>query len=298
MNDQKLKSYYECKRCFYQCYQKNDMIKHLNKKKLCIRLFESFKYSDEDLYNLSIIRIYPNQNELNKDIQCENCLKYFGSKNNLLRHNKTPCKKVSIPTYYEEYNNEFGNSNNKVIEKEPLIINNVTNIVNNNIINFNINIVKSFDDEWDVSKIDNHLKLLLLMNDSKFTKTLENILDNDINLNVLIDNTGEFGLVYKENNFEPMDIKEIVKRSMNKIYVQLTKFHQEITEENDKNNIKINNLEEEKKAIDIKYNEFISNKRIEEKVTEYIKSIYNKRREDTLRICNEIKESENKEEGY
>jgi hypothetical protein len=278
------------------------MLKHLNKKKLCVRILNSFNYPDDQLYDLSNLRIYPTQTEVNKEIQCENCLKCFGSKSNLTRHRKTPCKKPIVDLESEQVKLDekpvsIFTENTNIITNNH-IINNVSQV--NNIINLNINIVKSFDDEWDVSQIDDHLKLLLLMNDSKFTKTLENILQNDINLNVLIDNTGEFGLVYKENTFEPMDIKEIVKRSMNKIYIQLNKFHQEITAENDKNNIKITNWDDEKKAIDIKYNEFITNKVIEEKVTNYIKNIYNKRKEDTLRICNEINEfnKNNSEEGY
>ena len=51
-------SYFECKRCFYKCYQKGDIQKHLDKKKLCNRTLESYKYNEHELRNLSLIRLY------------------------------------------------------------------------------------------------------------------------------------------------------------------------------------------------------------------------------------------------
>ena len=47
---------YECKRCFYNCNQLNDMKKHLNKKIKCIRKLESFNYNDDELYNLLLTK--------------------------------------------------------------------------------------------------------------------------------------------------------------------------------------------------------------------------------------------------
>ena len=37
-----LNSYLECKRCFYKCNKLCNMKKHLDKKNLCSRTFESF----------------------------------------------------------------------------------------------------------------------------------------------------------------------------------------------------------------------------------------------------------------
>ena len=51
------------------------------------------------------------------------------------------------------------------------------------------NITISFDDNFNASKIYNNNKLMLLISTSKFTKTLEKLLENKVNLNVLIDPT-------------------------------------------------------------------------------------------------------------
>lgn len=68
------KSYFECKRCFYKCYQKGDIVKHLNKKKICNRFTESFNYSDSELRDLSLKRIYlKNEENINDQTVKNNC---------------------------------------------------------------------------------------------------------------------------------------------------------------------------------------------------------------------------------
>ena len=42
-------SYFECQRCDYKCDQKISMIKHLDRKHLCIKKFDAYKYTDEEL---------------------------------------------------------------------------------------------------------------------------------------------------------------------------------------------------------------------------------------------------------
>ena len=65
-------------------------------------------------------------------------------------------------------------------------------------ININLKIIRPFDDDWDVSNIDNTLKNILVLSSLKYTKTLEQILNNDTNLNVFIDDkNAETGIVYK-----------------------------------------------------------------------------------------------------
>ena len=228
-----MNSYYECKRCFYKCYQRNDMLKHLNRKKICIRVIDSYNYQDNDLYNMSLIRVNKNINSINN---------------------------------LEHYENE--------------------NIM-----------IRSFDEDWDDSKMDDKAKIMVVLADTKYTKTLELLMENNVNLNVLIDYTGEKGLVYRNNNFEIMSIKDIVKKSMAKIYHLLHKFCQDI-EINNIHNIKWAYLEEEKKMIENKYNEYISNKDTEEKVIHFMKDIYHKKRGDTIKFCNNIIMNKNCEMGF
>jgi uncharacterized C2H2 Zn-finger protein len=271
------------------------MIKHLHKKKICERSL-SCSHNDEEILNLSLIRIKDNDND---DIKCNVCNKVFSTKNSLLRHNekrtnfllnhegRNPCKSSS------EITNLFEDSN-KIECSEEKLTQNITNYINNNhinnttnIINLNINILRSFDEEWDDSKIDDKSKIILLLEDSKYTKTLENILENDINLNVLIDSDSDTGLIYKKNTFEIMDIKDIVEKSMEKIYNQLNKFHREI-EANNEYNIKKDYLDEEKKNIEDKYINYKLNNDTKDKVINFIKNIYNKKKDETLKICNDI----------
>jgi hypothetical protein len=213
------------------------MLKHLNRKKICIRVIDSYNYQDNDLYDISLIRVNKNKNSINN-----------------LEH-------------YENYN-EYQNI-----------------------------MIRSFDEDWDDTKMDDKAKIMVVLADTKYTKTLEFLLENNVNLNVLIDYTGDNGLVYRNNNFEIMTIKDIVKKSMAKIYHLLHKFCQDI-EINNIHNIKRAYLEEEKKMIENKYNEYISNKDTEEKVIHFMKDIYHKKRGDTIKLCNNIIMNKNCEMGF
>jgi hypothetical protein len=124
-------SYLECKRCFYTCNKKSNMIKHLEKKKLCVRILESYKYNDKDLYDLSLIRI-KNNNNVKRNVE------KLCAENNL--DDKLPNNVKN-----ESENIIIGNNNNNT---------NINSTINSNNINININITKSFDEEWDLSQID------------------------------------------------------------------------------------------------------------------------------------------------
>lgn len=293
-------SYYECKRCFHRTYQKIHMIKHLDKKNLCLRTFESFKYKDEDLYNLSLERI-----KINNKYICVNCDKSFCNNNTLKRHIENSCKNKKIDPEKQENNISSENSNISIEALEVVdtkldniqignnnvnnsTINSINSINSNNInisniSNININITKSFDDQWDTTGIDINKKFSLLFANSKFTKTLENILENQVNLNVLIDKTSDNGIVYNNNKFIKMNVKEIVKQTMDKLHKHLIEFHSDIFYSN---NIDINkeyvdfigNL----KNINNKYSDFTKSKDTENIVKKYITDIYNNKKNDTI----------------
>jgi hypothetical protein len=98
---------YECKRCFYQCYQLNDMKKHLNKKIICQRTLDSYNYKDNELIKLSLIRKNEEiikENNKENNFLCDNCNKNFCSKSNLIRHKKLFCKKIEINNKDDETN--------------------------------------------------------------------------------------------------------------------------------------------------------------------------------------------------
>ena len=186
-------SYYECKRCFHKFYQKNDMKKHLDKKKICSRTFESYKYNDEELYDLSLERIKNNETKY----ICTNCNKNYNNNNNLIRHIEKYCKKTINDKTDKSTDEKINTSNiqenvckeyiqveaSNITDPKPdpvqigsnnnINSNNIhsNNINSNNNINININITKSFDDEWDTSGIDINKKFFLLFANSKFTKS-------------------------------------------------------------------------------------------------------------------------------
>lgn len=85
---------------------------------------------------------------------------------------------------------------NSIDDKNNILNYNITNNITtnnytNNIISVNINLINSFEENWNTTHIDDKTKCFLLLNNSKFTATLENILENEVNLNVLLDNTSE-----------------------------------------------------------------------------------------------------------
>ena len=292
-------SYYECKRCFHKFYQKNDMKKHLEKKNLCERKVESYKYNNEDLHNLSLERNYNTE----KTHICNSCNKNFYNNANLKRHIDKYCKKNNNNSIIDENIVESVSVNaSPIIEKQQDVCqigeNNINNVSNSNItnnsnnINININIARSFDDDWDTSKIDINKKILLLVTNSKFTKTLENILENEVNLNVLIDTTTENGLVYNNKEFTKMNVKDIVKKTMSKLHKHLTEFHSDIlNNDNDKPNK--DKLDIDKKHLDLslqninnKYTNFTNSRDIQKTVKEYITDIYDKKNMDTINYIN------------
>ena len=287
------KSHFECKRCFNKFYQKIDITRHLNKKNLCTRTADSYKYSDEDIKKLSMERININNSEDNKT-DCSECGKKFCNSKGLKQHLKSYCKKINTESVKKDNVLETGknisdNVTNNITGDENILIHGDENTIegdisvtgNDNIvgdnntinnINIHINITKPFDDPWDTSEIDINKKLILLLNSTKFTKTLEKILENEVNLNVLIDKKTGKGMVYKNEKFVNMPVKEIVNSTMYKLYQQLCVFHNEVAAEISE--IDTNILNKEIKVVREKYDSFVAKSKVEKNVNELISDIY------------------------
>jgi hypothetical protein len=282
------KSYFECKRCFHKFKQKTDVIRHLKKKDLCIRSLESYNYNDDDVYKLSLYRIYNNDiNKINENV-CEFCKKNYANSASLKRHIENTCKYRDIKNNENIINNITDNS---VIDNSVNIIN-IDNSINidNNIINnitLNINIINSFDETWNTNHINDAQKLILLLNNSKFTSTLEHILENDENLNVLIDTTSDNALVYNDKHIINMNIKDIVKKTMEKLLEQLSNFKKDIIEPN-KYNIDSKVIDQQIKIAENKFTDFSKNSDIQKSVNSFIKDIYSKKKDNIISIYNNI----------
>ena len=280
---------YECKRCSYQCKQKGDMVKHLNRKKICIKSSKVYTIDDKELYDLSLckktndlLESCKNTDEINNSstednelkYMCDNCNTSFTTKSNLLRHQIKYCK------------------NNINI--------NINNNINNNIYNFNINLIKSFDEEWDTSNIDHYLKSALILSSNKYSNTLRCIINNNNNLNVIYNNKQEYGLVYdkNDNKFNNIDIKDIVNLSMEKIHKHLKDFHKDIHDNLKENNLDIDNdvFDLILTKIDSKYEDFSNDSNVNNNVKNIISNIYHEKYDTTKKICKDL--LNNNIEGY
>ena len=323
-------SYYECKRCFHKFSQKNDIFRHLNRKKICNRALLSYQlydnYDSNALSDLSFVKI---KNE-KKDIYCDYCSKSFSNTKSLERH-ADKCKtifekKSNDNTLIDEIkkakmlkeNKHFSSELNITKDTDNTIFksnyietvhqtnnnitdSNVTNIKDSNItnINLNINLINSFDEDWNTTHIDDKIKFILLCQNSKFTSTLEKILENEVNQNVLIDNNNLKGLVYKDKKLINMDIKDIVKNTMDKLFNQLSTFKKDIIN-NEQFSINQDIINEEMNIIDKKYEDFKLDKdNVSNKVNNCITDIYNKKRENTIQNFTMIVDKyEEDEDGY
>lgn len=106
---------FACSVCQYTSYVRNDVIRHINKKKSC---------------GLGIKEII----EIPVEIMCEFCDKVFSTKANLKRHQKDNClKKIEIlESQLKEERQKVKDLEKRLIEK-PSTVNNITNniMINN-----------------------------------------------------------------------------------------------------------------------------------------------------------------------
>ena len=331
-------SYYICSRCTHKTKQKNDMKKHLNRIKKCIKNNDALFISDEDLEKTSLIKINkkilksapdctqikkfdiisapdctqtkkldiisaPNCTQIIVDkfidnidnqscgIECTLCNKIFTRNSSLKRHQKKNCVKTINSNNLNDKNNININNNNNTNNTNNNTINNILNI------NFNIdnktNKIIPFDEDWDISNIDNETKQLLLMSSIKFTKTMEKILENDANLNILIEKEKNLGSVYKNDteNFKEMNINDIIDKSMTKLYKHLKQFYDEIKEDNEYK-ICSDYLDNEKTIIDNKYDEYQNNENTQKIVQNHLIDLYDKNKEKALNNYKNILEND------
>ena len=122
-----------------------------------------------------------------------------------------------------------------------------------------------------------------------YTNLLQNILDNETNLNVIIEKESNVGIVYKNDvdKFIKMKLKDIVDNSMDKLNKHLKNFYNE--SKNDEEFILMDQIfEDQKNLIDNKYNEYKDNEETQKKVEEYITDIYDKKKEDAIKLFNQV----------
>ena len=338
-------AFYECARCNYKVRRNSDMIRHLNRKTKCIKKLESYKLSDEEIINLSMIlhkdnneNIYKiklniDNNNLNNEIKieneienknvkikdeskknidkiieitnknniCEYCNKTFSRYDNLKRHQKNFCKNNESENETNNIQNiESQNNGNINTIKNITNIENQTNNQTNNIIIINANHdkLKPFDGEWTVEHIDSYLHQIILLSETKYTDLLDEILKNKENLNVIIEKDSNNGLVYKNEKelYVNMKVKEIVDISMQKLYDQLNIFYKNLIDHKVNNKFNSHLIENEKKILDDKFEDFCNNTDTKNIVNSLFTNIYEKNKEEALEVADKI--LVNKKIGY
>lgn len=290
-------SYYECKRCNQRFNKNSDMKKHLERKKKCPRNIESYKYTEDEINNISLTPVDSKTMAefVEKKFKCEYCEKLFTRVDNLTRHKKKVCKNLS-----NELNIENKTINN--IENKTMIIENQTNtnIENqNNIIIINQPQLKPFDTEWTIEHIDNYLRQIILLSENKYTNLLDEILKNKENLNVIIEKETDSALVYKNETdlYVTMKIKEIVDKSMQKLYEQLNGFYTNLIDSTLSKKINLNIIDKEKKILDNKFEDYCKDDNIKDIVSTIFTNMYEKNKFDAIEISEKIL-SNNKKIGY
>jgi len=320
---------YSCKICDdYFTKNVSEISKHLLRKKQCMRSIKSFDYSNDQLIILSFIpnkeidnlktkisKIDKNNNLITKnklellDIiklidkhklkKCTLCNNEFSKISELKQH-------ILLECFYEskkEVNNII--QINDIIDSNNTITNNTTNNTNttnsnntiNNITNniyLNIKNPIPFDDQWNISNIDNVEKFIF--SKIMYTNLLTEILKNEINLNVIIEKDNDSGIVYKNDidKYIKMKSEDIIDKTMLKLKEHLLSMNN-----NSEDNCLKDFLNMSKKVIEKKYEDYIENNdNIKTNVSNIIKNIYNTKKDDALEISKTVLNNDLSTIGY
>lgn len=305
---------YSCKKCSFKTNNYLDLKRHINKKKICIKNLESFTNSDDQLLITSLLPnseynniknqidylkksddIYKNKIDLlydldfidkNKIKSCIYCNEKFTKIIHLRKHLLIECfyknliKKGKIKNVI---NIDIVENNQNIFNN--CILENITNVTN---IYFSTKTPLPFDKEWDISKIDIDKRSSLMISKIMYTKFLEEILKNEINLNVIIDKNNESGIVYKNDidKYIEMKSKDIVDNTMIKLKKQLLDMSDDC-----KDSCFNECLDFSKKIIEKKHIDYLKDKETNTLVKDFISNIFENKKEDAIVMSNNIKNS-------
>ena len=261
---------YKCYKCFYITDRKSNLIKHFNNKKKCCRDIKC-SYTDNEIKIL-------NEKQINKDLKedIEEDLKYL------------ECNKESNEFICNHCNKKFLYNFNltKHIKKFHIHIHEtiINNIQINNINNINIIRPVPFDNEWDVSNINDIKKSSLIFSKIMYSKLLEEILKNEINLNVIIDKDSDSGLVYKNDieKYIKMKLNDIIDSSMIKLNKHLNNFNKDVFDIYNSDKCEPFYFEKSKSIIDNKLENYNKDEEIQKIVGIYLSQIYEEKKDNAI----------------
>jgi hypothetical protein len=279
-----------------------------------MKSIKSYNYTNDQLIILSLI---PNKDINNINIKINN----IDKNNNIISNNKlelldniklidkqklkkcTFCNnqfsKISelkehflLECFYKSKKEVSNNFQISMIDSNNNSNNTINNITNN--IYLNIKNPIPFDDNWNISNIDNKDKIIF--SKIMYTNLLTEILKNEINLNVIIDKDNDSGIVYKNDidKYIKMKSEDIIDKTMLKLKEHLLSIN------NDSDDYYLKDfLNMSKKVIEKKYDDYIeNNNNLKDNVSNIIKNIYNIKKDDALEISKTVLDNDLTTIGY
>lgn len=293
---------YKCHRCSYTTDRKSSIYNHFSdgKKKCALSVF-GLKYNNDELIKYSLCKksdhdkftnrtskynISKTTSEFIQELKysyknslrtCRFCNKSFEKYCNLEYH-LFECIEINdhdIKNNIINIDNSINNNDNSITNN-----NNITNNINNYHIHFDNKKLISFNDEWNTDHLNIDKKICLFLSTFKFTKTLECILQNDTNKNILMNNDNKTAIIYNgdhENQFDTLNSEDILKKSIMKLYKHLKDFEDEIIQTNTKDYlIPTKLINQSSKILDDRINDYKKNDTTKESVNNLISNIFNK----------------------
>jgi hypothetical protein len=124
-----------------------------------------------------------------------------------------------------------------------------------------------------------------------YSKLLEEILKNEINLNVIIDKDKDSGMVYKDNGYTEMKIKDIISNTMEKLNLHLNDINKENTHAFE------DIIKYTKRMINKKYIDFRNNASIQDGVKICMSNLFENKKVDSINIAKTI-HKKNKDSAF
>ena len=302
-------SFFSCKRCEnYNTRNFNDLKKHIYRKYSCKKTFTSMLLSDDQIIVLTLLpnNVRPeicnedidtlkesnlidcNRDELFKELECidnnhlkkcKYCNKEFMNKMILKNH-------IIINCFHTYLTAKVNNVNINITNNITDSVVNYGNFTNNNIININFQLKNPipFENNWDLSHISEGDKTQIIVSRYMYTKLLEQILENELNLNVIVDKNKNSGLVYKDdiNKYCQMKINDIADKTMEKLRNQLHEIRIENTDTIE------DILVHSRRIIDKKMIDYEKDDDLKSNVRNRICQEYEKKKKESVKILNNI----------
>ena len=319
-----MSSNYKCERCCFDTKKYVNILRHMNKIKICPRKLGSYKYSDDQIFILTILprinnksiveddeiekfnksnKLYKNKDQIfnlfseinkNRDRICNMCNVEFTNSESLKKHVLIDCfiKKLESEEQSCAITNLNINSNNTNNTINNNTINNNTNITNNINVKFEMkNPPIPFGDAWDMSEILKENKFHYIFHKSMYTTLLDKIMENKNNLNVIIDDINkENGIVYKNDvdQYEELRIDQIIRKTMDKLKDELLGICSHCDDECYNDFVK-SSIEQSANIIRKKYTDYrLNNHNIQDYVKSSISQIYKKNSDDAIGKYHEL----------